>query len=43
MTPATGAALGLPVFHGSGHNPPAFNTVGDELFDWQFVPNPSKK
>ena len=25
MTPATGAALGLPVFHGRGHNPISIN------------------
>ena len=38
MTPATAHALGLPVSHGSYGYPPAIQTNGDELFDFEFVP-----
>ena len=38
MTPAAGRGLGLPVSRGSPGHPPAFKTLGDELFDWEFTP-----
>ncbi len=41
MTPATARALGLPVSRGNFGHPPAINTVGDEHFDFEFVPAPS--
>jgi hypothetical protein len=42
MTPATAPALGLPVSRGSLRHPPAINTIGDEHFDFEFVPDPGK-
>jgi hypothetical protein len=42
MTPATAHARGLPVSHGSLRHSPAINTIGDEHFDFEFVPAPVK-
>ncbi len=43
MTPATARALGLPVSRGNFGHAPAINTVGDEHFDFEFVPAPNQK
>ncbi len=43
MTPATAQALGLPVSRGRLGHAPAINTVGDEHFDFEFVPALGKK
>jgi hypothetical protein len=43
MTPVTARTLGLPVSRGRLGHAPAINTMGDEIFDCEFVPAPGTK